>query len=247
MIKTKAKQALKNYYWMAVLAALIMTLLQGNFFNNSSNNTNNFFSEYLPQHGNGSSYYLDKILNSTTAFTGLLFAITSISILFLVVIGGLIFSALVTNVVKVGYRSYFIKSNRENTGIGELFAFFRGDTYKNTVVTMVLKDIFIFLWSLLLIIPGIIKSYEYYFVEYIIAENPQLDWREAMQLSKRMTDDRKGELFIFDISFILWNILAAFVPFKAGGLFLSPYVQASRAELYETLKPSVTVESNDYF
>ena len=74
---------------------------------------------------------------------------------------------------------------------------------------MLLRDIYSFLWSLLFIIPGIVKAYAYSMTEYILYENPRLSAGEAIRISNAMTQGFKGELFVFDLSFILWNLLSA--------------------------------------
>lgn len=249
-IKAKAKHGLKRYYWMAVVATLIMTVIQGGVFNSSSgNNSRNYmtFNYDSFQTDYDFSGALDQLVSSITGLPLFLVAVGSIFTLLFILLATYAFTIFVRNVIAVGYASYFIKNRDSDVGVGELFAFFKGGTYKNTVLTIFLMDLFVALWTLLLVIPGIIKAYEYYFVKYIIAENPELDWREALQLSKNMTDGRKGELFVFDLSFILWSLASALVPFGFGRFFLHPYIQASKAELYESLKPSVSVENDGYY
>lgn len=86
---------------------------------------------------------------------------------------------------------------------------FRSGHYVNIVLTMFLRDLFTTLWSLLLVVPGIVKHYEYLMVPYIIAENPAMDYKEAFQISKQMMDGEKMEAFIMDLSFIGWYLLSA--------------------------------------
>ena len=96
-------------------------------------------------------------------------------------------------------------------------------------------NIKIFLWGLLFIIPGIIKSYEYYMVPYILAENPGIDSRRAFELSKEMTRDEKFDIFLLALSFIGWYLLGA-ITCGIGILFLEPYYQATFAELYQVMR-----------
>lgn len=90
-------------------------------------------------------------------------------------------------------------------GTGKLFYGFKSGAYLNTVFTMFMMNLFIFLWSLLLVVPGIIKSYQYRMVPYIMAENPQMNYRDALALSSRMTEGHKLELFILELSFVGWD------------------------------------------
>lgn len=106
-----------------------------------------------------------------------------------------------------------------------------GTYFKVGVVT----QIFTTLWTLLFIIPGIIKGLEWFFVHQIIHDNPNLDGKQARDLSKRMTDGFKGEIFIMELSFILWYLLVA-VTFGIALLYVTPYVSCTTAMYYENLK-----------
>ena len=99
---------------------------------------------------------------------------------------------------------------------------------------MFLKDLYIFLWSLLFIIPGIVKSYEYRFIPYILAENPNISVDEAFKLSKSMTDNQKGDIFILDLSFFGWYLLGMLT--IIGTVFVTPYHEATNAQLYFKIK-----------
>lgn len=99
----------------------------------------------------------------------------------------------------------------------------------------VLTDIIIFLWSLLFIIPGIIKSFEYAFVSYIIHDNPNLTGKQARDLSSRMTEGYKMDLFILGFSFFFWYMLVG-ITFGIASLYVVPYQSCSIAMYYENLK-----------
>ena len=99
----------------------------------------------------------------------------------------------------------------------------------------VATQIFTTLWTLLLIIPGIIKGLEWSFVHQIIHDNPNLDGKQARDLSKRMTDCFKGDIFVMELSFILWYMLVA-VTFGIAIIYVTPYVSCTTAMYYENLK-----------
>lgn len=109
---------------------------------------------------------------------------------------------------------------------------------------MFITDVFIFLWTLLLIIPGIIKTYAYAMVPYILSEEPELNYRDAIDRSIEMTNGHKWRMFVLDLSFIGWYLLGAMLCF-VGTFFVHPYYYATQAELYLTLKGTkyVYVES----
>ncbi len=93
----------------------------------------------------------------------------------------------------------------------------------NVVLVMFLKNLFTSLWTLLFVIPGIVKHYEYLMIPYILAENPGMDRKEAFQISKRMMDGQKMETFILDLSFIGWILLSAITCGIVGIFYVNPY------------------------
>lgn len=100
---------------------------------------------------------------------------------------------------------------------------------------MLYKSVLIILWTLLLIIPGIIKSYAYRMVPYILADNPEISHKRAIEISNAMTYGQKFDIFVLDLSFIGWYILGA-LALGIGVLFVNPYVNATEAELYLVLR-----------
>jgi uncharacterized membrane protein len=104
--------------------------------------------------------------------------------------------------------------------------------------TMWLRILYIFLWSLLFWIPGIVKSYSYAMTEYILLDNPELTANEAITKSREMMDGYKWKLFVLELSFIGWRILCM-IPLLGtvlNLLYVNPYVTATRAQFYEELK-----------
>lgn len=106
-----------------------------------------------------------------------------------------------------------------------------GTYFKVGVVT----EIFTILWTLLFIVPGIIKSLQWFFVHQIIHDNPNLDGKQARDLSKRMTDGFKIDLFVMGLSFFFWYLLVA-VTFGIALLYVTPYESCTIAMYYENLK-----------
>jgi len=153
---------------------------------------------------------------------------SNFSLLFLLV------SIFIVNVLQVGLAKFFIEGEKGNVNISNIFFFFKSENYFNIVKIMFLMNLYIFLWSLLLIIPGIIKSYEYAFIPYLLAENPDMDIKEVFKKSKEMTNNQKGNMFVLDLSFIGWYFLGALI--IIGAVFVAPYHEATRAQLYFELK-----------
>ncbi len=113
-------------------------------------------------------------------------------------------------------------------------------SFVNSFIAILLTRIFTMLWSLLFIIPGIIKAYAYSMTPYIIADNPEIDAMKAIEMSQEMMKGHKMELFFLHLSFIGWYILTIFT-FGIGMFFLMPYVQTSVANFYVELRGKKTV------
>ena len=103
-------------------------------------------------------------------------------------------------------------------------------------LTMFLRQLFTFLWSLLFVIPGIIKSYEYRMIPFILAENPDTPYKDAFEMSKKMMMGNKWDAFVLDLSFIGWFILTAITCGILGVFYVNPYKYMTDAELYVALK-----------
>lgn len=101
----------------------------------------------------------------------------------------------------------------------------------NSIVASILVGIFTFLWSLLFIIPGIIKFYAYSMTSFIIADEPDIDFMAAIKKSQDMMRGHKFRLFKLQLSFIGWFILGA-LAFGIGLFFVYPYYQLAHANFY---------------
>ena len=148
--------------------------------------------------------------------------------------GSYIYTLLLINPAEVGTKRFFIKSLNDKAEVKEV-AFAFDNNYKNIVKVLFFKDIKIFLWSLLFIVPGIVKRYEYMMIPYLLAENPNLTKEEACRLSRQMMSGQKLETFILDWSFFGWDILAGCTAGILNIFYVSPYKNLTYAALYEEL------------
>ena len=214
-LKMRGNIAFKKNYVSAVVVALLM----GIFGTVSGESSARRVSE-------NSDIYSGNLFN-VGMITGLLAGIATVVILIV-----LVAKVFVCNLLKMGGYRFFILNQTAQPGIGTLLDGFRSGHYVNIVLTMFLRDLFTTLWSLLLVVPGIVKHYEYLMVPYIIAENPAMDYKEAFQISKQMMDGEKMEAFIMDLSFLGWYLLSAVTCGLLAIFYVNPYVQASFAEMY---------------
>ena len=134
-----------------------------------------------------------------------------------------------------GCRKFFRKNLDEPAKLSNIVYVFDSH-YKNIVKTAFLTDLFIWLWSLLFIVPGIIKSYSYRLVPYIMSENPEMNFRDAQAESARLMKGNKWKSFVLDLSFIGWDILTLMTWGFLEIFFVGPYKASTDAALYESIK-----------
>lgn len=109
------------------------------------------------------------------------------------------------------------------------------DRFGKYLSTMIVTNIIIGLWSLLFVIPGVIKGYAYSQVKYILHDNPNLNSQDARRMSDIMTKGYKSDLFVLDLSFFAWYLLVACTAGIAI-IYVTPYVETTKAMYYENLK-----------
>ncbi len=117
--------------------------------------------------------------------------------------------------------------------IATMFDGFKDD-FGGLVVLGLMQSIFVFLWSLLFFIPGIIKGLGYSQAYYIKAEHPEYDWKTCLSSSEAMMKGHKGELFVLSLSFIGWMIVGS-LACGIGTLWVAPYMQCTMANFYACL------------
>ena len=157
------------------------------------------------------------------------------AIMFFLCIVGTLLEIFVMNPVKVGGYNFFNRQREGTSRFTNIFGGFTHGHYKASIRNMFLKDLYEFLWSLLFVIPGIIKSYSYWMVPYITADNPNLSASRAFEISKKTMSGNKWRTFVLQLSFIGWDLLAC-LTFGVGYYFLAPYKETTYAELYGALK-----------
>lgn len=237
-LKSRAKEILSANYWKAVLVSLIFSFVGGGGGGSSSASSSSSGSDSSTSSGSFASPDELKAL-----FIGMtvIFIVLGIIIIF-----SLVLSIFVFNPLYVGCQRYFVLCGRQPASFDEVvFAF--SHSYLNIVKIMFFKSLYTFLWSLLLIIPGIIKGYEYRMIPYLLAENPNIDMKEAFSLTKQMMDGDKANAWVLDLSFIGWNLLGALTCCILNIFYVNPYQNLTNAQLYEALKIKISGPSDtDY-
>lgn len=174
-------------------------------------------------------------MNETVAAV---YIITLMIIVCIIVLIGMIIagavSAFLYNPLCVGVNRFMLKSVDDTAEIKEM-AYAFDHSYINVVKTMFHVDLRVFLWALLFVIPGIYKKYQYRMVSYILAEHPDLDYKEVLQMSSDMMNGEKWHAFVLDLSFILWHMLGMITCGIVEVFYVNPYVQLTDAALYHKL------------
>lgn len=156
--------------------------------------------------------------------------------------------------LSVGIYGFFVRNRFDAGRVSDLGLAFHGG-YGNVVITSFVTDLFIGLWSLLFVIPGIIKALQYSMVPFLLSDNPRLSGSRAREISRKMTDGEKGAIFVLILSFIGWfalaivaiTIVTVFLPdavpdavttvlMTAAIALIMPYYYATYAELYIFLR-----------
>ena len=217
LLKQNAKQVLRESYWRMFLAWLLLTLGVG-----AASSALSYIIIFVP-----------TIILSVLSITSPEAYIAGVVILYiLMLVFILAFNALVTQPVCVGGIRYTMENRAGYPPLDTVISPFRDKAqYLNVVKVMFFYMLEITAFSFLLIIPGIVRGYQLRYVPYLMAENPYMSYKRAKELSKALTGGEKMEIFVLDLSFVGWYLLG-YLTCGLGIYFLTPYAQATMAELY---------------
>ena len=220
-IKERGKAAFKANYWKCVIVALIMGLFAG-----SSGGS----ARTAGQNASG-SMDISSVTSGMSSSEQATFAFVAAGTIFVIIIISILLKIFLFNPLNIGGCAFF----KENTiepgadldciGLG-----FRN--YWHNFATLFLRDLYLVLWTMLLIVPGIIKGYSYRMVPYILADEPDLTPNEAITRSREMMDGNKWQAFLLDLSFIGWILLGILTLGLVLVFWTAPYMQSSNAALY---------------
>ena len=229
-LKGMAKKALMGSYWKSVLVGFLLMLCTATASSGTARGAEQAESQ-------ADAGIFDQLTNNP--YFGVI-AMVIAAVALLAGIAGIALRILVMNPLEIGIRRYFMEDLYAPCELDRLTYGFKMN-YVNGVITMLLRVVFIALWTLLLIIPGIIKSYEYRMIPYLLAENPDLEWRDAFATSKRMMDGEKWNAFVLDLSFIGWILLSLITLGLVGIFYVNPYKGLTDAALYMALREKISL------
>ncbi|MDO4614381.1 MAG: DUF975 family protein [Lachnospiraceae bacterium] len=223
-LKTYAKGVMKANYWRSVLVGFLLFFIVGVGSGSSS----------VTGAVGGQSLGLLSIDSVSPA--GILLMMGIMVLLGLIISLAAVFvSIFLTNPLGMGCKRFFYCNLEQSAEVKEL-AWGFDHHYKNVVKTLFFRDLFTILWSLLFVIPGIIKSYEYKMIPYLLSEYPDMPREDAFAISKYMMDGNKWKAFVLDLSFIPWLLLTSVTFGLAGIFYVNPYMAQTEAALYDALK-----------
>ena len=174
----------------------------------------------------------DTSVADTLVVSGLIIAVLIVALCVFALAYAL--GAFLYNPFYTGVCRFMLKSVDDRAEVKEI-AYGFDYSYKNVVKTMFHADLRVLAWSLLFIIPGIYKKYQYRMVAYILAEHPEMDYKEALRLSRDIMNGEKWHTFILDLSFIPWRMLGLITCGIVGVFYVNPYIYLTNAALYREL------------
>ena len=220
-LRKRAWESLKGKYWMAFIVIIVTGLIGsiGNAFVSFGQELGEVLGMVDPAEMDSTMMIGALVLNGVVIISAII---------------GALFSLFVTNAITVGVSNYFIKNTDSKPSLKDAFSGFKVK-YKRNIGTLLLVGIKTVLWTLLFVIPGIIKAYEYAIIPYILADDPEITSKDAFKKAKQMMNGNKWRLFKLELSFFGWFVLCV-LTLGIGTFFLLPYVNAANAEFYAELK-----------
>ncbi len=229
LLKKNAWDNLKGYYWPAlgvsVLAGVMGANGGGGGFSGGGGSYNNLTNSGSSS-GSGSDIAPEVLIGIVIAAIVIFLVVMAFSLAWVVLLGG---------PTLCGRCKYFVTARNGDQNFSHLFDNFKNGNYSKTTKAMFYYYGEIWLWSLLFIIPGVIKTYEYALVPYLLAENPDLDIKRAKAISRQTMDGEKINYWVLQLSFIGWYLLGA-LACGIGTVFVQPYQFATDAEFYMCMR-----------
>ena len=212
-IRSNARKALKGHWGTAIIAAIIANVFPSVGYSSSFSSDDMDFTKLSELSGT-------ELITTFAIFGGILLI-------------GLAISLVVSSVISIGYAQFNMDLvDGDDPKISTLFSKVR--QLKTAVIANILVFVRVFFGMIFFIVPGVIALFKYSMTNYIIAENPGIGAREALEKSKKIMKGNKLRFFLLGLSFIGWEILVV-LTFGIAGIWVSPYMQASYAEFYREI------------
>lgn len=226
-LKSRAKDLLQRDYWKNVLAGVIVMITSGTAYSAVSSRLASLNRRRI-----GFGLYG---INFMMLFASLGIILVS----FLIGLSiSIVLSYFIWGPLEAGAKRYFLDQSEYGAEITDIFLMVT-DQSRSLRISMLIRRVICVAGSMLLIVPGVIKHYEYKMVPYLLIEYPDMKVEEVFKLSKRMMEGNKLEAFILDLSFFGWHVLGIATFGIVEVFFVLPYVHLTEAELYRALRNTV--------
>ncbi|MBR5341723.1 MAG: DUF975 family protein [Erysipelotrichaceae bacterium] len=235
VLKERGKAAFKANYWRCVIVSLVMILFLGSSTAYSGKKVKDA-NDNAKEETVVETDFDNKVYDDEEKLV--LFIAAGIVLTIVVVIAAVaaVVDIFVFNPLELGCKGFFLlNSDDPETPVSEIKYGFM-DSYIRNVKCLFKRDLRIFLYSLLLIVPGIMKSLSYEMVPYILREYPDIEPDDALKMSEQMMEGHRWETFLLDLSFFGWMMLSVITAGIANVFYVNPYIRATHAELYKELK-----------
>lgn len=250
-VKSQAKATLKRSYWKSVLVSFLLSILMGssmgmNFGSSLQYHFPSATQVEIEDAGDVAVYNqamdgdleqeIQVEMPENAKIASIIVFTISFFLIFVLVMGiCVILDVFIMNPMQVGGIRFFVRNQTSDAQVKNVMhAFDRG--WKNITKTMFFYDLYRFLWFLLLIIPGIVKSYEYRMIPYILAEDAELETEQVFARSRQMMKGNKWAAFKLDLSFLGWDLLNMISLGILGVFYVMPYKDNANAALYLMIK-----------
>ena len=251
LLKTNAKKTVRQNYWRSIAVCFLVALIGG---------TSLTTTQLLGQNQMEEVQRLSHVVYSYISTQGLLRGcfmmmlralgsariMASIGLLFITAVLWVLYKIFVSNMIRVGADRFFMETRvYPKTNISKIGYLYKGRDIKGPAWIMLCMYVHRFLWWFT-IVGGIIKTFEYAMIPFIVAENPDISKNDAFELSKEMMRGNKWRLFVLHLSFLPWNLLGIVTMGLVNIFYLDAYRAAADAEFYMLLRRGFVNQRNKY-
>ncbi len=220
-MKERGKRTFKANYWPCVVAAFLMSVLAGAFS--------------ATAHSRSEDMDFNALMNGMSPEEQRIALMVLLGIFALAAGVALLIRVFLKNPIELGGCAFF-RANAEEAPAPLAIIKTGFQNYWHNFAVLFVRDLYLLLWSLLLLVPGLIKAYSYCMVPYILAEHPELSANEVITRSREMMNGNKWRAFLLDLSFVGWILLGVLTLGLGFILWAAPYMESTHAVLYLELK-----------
>ena len=235
LLKERGNAAFKANYWRCVIVSLVMIIFLGSSTAYAGKNIKDA-RDNANQEEIAETNFDEKVYDEEERLVLFIAAGLVLGVIVIIALIAALIDIFIFNPLELGCKGFFLlNADNPETPISEIKYGFTNN-YKHNVKCLFKRDLTVFLYCLLLIVPGIMKSLSYRLVPYILRENPDMEPKDVLKMSEQMMKGHRWETFVLDLSFFGWMILVAVTFGIADIFYVNPYISTTHAELYKELQ-----------